>query len=335
MALWDIEKRKAQHVDIVLNKKIDFRNKRTGFDDVDFLYQALPEMNFSEVDSSTVFLKRKLRAPLLVSSMTGGFAGAEKINRDIALACEKEGIMMGLGSQRPMLKDSKLAKTYKVKAHAPKVFLAGNIGAVQLTQYPVEKIEWLAEQVEADAFYVHINALQEVVQPEGDKNWKGVLKAIENLCSRLGIPVIAKEVGAGLNGEIAKELEWAGVKAIDVAGAGGTSWTAIELYRKGAKQGALFWDFGIPTVVALQQCSRAVGIPVIASGGVRNGLDVAKSIRLGASLAGAAQPFIKAQAKGGAKGVQEEIRDWTKALAIAMFLTRSKNVAQLRKAKLL
>lgn len=335
MALWDIEKRKAQHVDIVLNKKIDFKNKRAGFDDIDFLYYALPEMDFKEISTQTNFLGRKLSAPLLVSSMTGGFEGASKINRDIAIACEKEGIMMGLGSQRPMLKDPKLAKTYKVRDAAPDVFLAGNIGAVQLTQYPVEKIEWLAEQVEANAFYVHLNALQEVIQPEGDKNWKGVLKAIEKLCSRLGIPVLAKEVGAGINAEIAKELEWAGVKAIDVAGAGGTSWTAIELYRKGAKQGELFWDFGIPTVTALEQCSRAVGIPVISSGGVRNGLDVAKSIRLGASLAGAAQPFIKAQSKGGSKGVQSEIQDWKKALEIAMFLTRSRNMIQLRKAKLL
>ena len=333
MALWDIEKRKAQHVDIVLNKKIDFRDKKTGFDDYDFLYYALPEMDFSELDSSTKFLGKRLAAPMLVSSMTGGFANAEKINRDLAVACEKEGIMLGLGSQRPMLIDPKLKKTYSVRDAAPKVFLAGNIGAVQLTQYPVEKIEWLVEQTEADALFVHINALQEVVQPEGDRKWKGVLKAIEKLCSKLSVPVIAKEVGAGLNAEVARELEWAGVKAVDVAGAGGTSWTAIELHRKGAKQGELFWDFGIPTVIALQQCSKTVGVPVIASGGVRSGLDVAKSIRLGASLAGAAQPFIKAQAKGGAKGVQAEIESWKQALKIAMFLTRSKNLEQLKKAK--
>ncbi|MFH0922615.1 MAG: type 2 isopentenyl-diphosphate Delta-isomerase [Candidatus Micrarchaeota archaeon] len=330
-----IEKRKAEHVSIALKKNVAFRDKTSGFDDVDFLYYCLPEMNFDEVDTRTTFLGRKLNAPLLVSSMTGGFKEAEKINCDLACACEEKNIMLGLGSIRPMLQHSDLAKSFCVKKKAPKVFLAGNIGATQLHDYSVGSIRNALEQIEADCLFVHINALQDVIQPDGDKKWKGVLARIEGLCGKLDLPVIAKEVGAGINGEIARELQYAGVSAIDVAGAGGTSWAAMELYRNGAKEGELYWDFGIPTAIALKQCAANTSLPLIASGGIRSGLDVAKAIRLGASLAGAAVPFLKAQQSKGAAGVAVELDSWVNALKIAMFCTRSKNLAQLRKAKLL
>jgi len=335
MASRGIEKRKAEHVGIALKKNVSFREKTSGFENVDFLYYCLPEMDFSEVDARTTFLGRKLNAPFLVSSMTGGFKGAEKINCDLACACEEKQIMLGLGSIRPLLQNPALAKSFCVKKKAPRVFLAGNIGATQLHDYSANVIRGALEQIEADAVFVHINALQDVIQPDGDKKWKGVLAKIENLCSKLDLPVIAKEVGAGINGEIARELQYAGVAAIDVAGAGGTSWTAIELYRKGAAEGELYWDFGIPTAIALKQCAANTNLPLIASGGVRSGLDGAKAIRLGASLAGAAVPFLKAQQAKGANGVTFEIDSWVKALKIAMFCTRSRNLAQLKRAKLL
>ncbi|NUN11158.1 type 2 isopentenyl-diphosphate Delta-isomerase [Candidatus Micrarchaeota archaeon] len=330
-----IADRKAQHVDIVLNKDIDFKNKKTGFNDIDFLYYALPEMNFNEVSLKTSFLKHSFQAPLLISSMTGGYAEGEKINQELAIAAEAEGIPMGFGSMRPMLKHSELAKTFMVRKHAPKAVLYGNFGAAQLLEYTPKQVCDAVEKIEANGCFIHINALQETVQPEGDRNWVGVLKAISKLCDYAKFPIIAKEVGAGINGFVARELQEAGVSAVDVAGAGGTSWTAIEIYRKGAKEGNLFWDFGVPTLTALQQCSASTSLPLIASGGLRNGLDCAKAIRFGASLCGVAKPFIQAQNKGGVKAIREEIQSFKKGLQIAMFLTRSKNLTQLKKAKML
>ena len=329
------EKRKAEHVRIALSEDIEYMTKSSGFDAVDFVHCSLPETDFKEIDVTASFLGKKFSSPFMVSSMTGGYADAEKINKDLAAACEKAGIGLGLGSQRAMLEDPSLKKTFYVRDVAPKTFLGANIGAVQLRDYGVKKIESMVSAVEADALFVHLNPLQEAVQPEGDRNWTGCLAAIAKACSQLTVPVVAKETGAGISGEVAKELVAAGVKAVDVSGAGGTSWSAIELYRKGAAAGRAFWDWGNPTVECLRECSAAVKVPIIASGGVRSGLDAAKAIRLGASLASAALPFIKAQQAGGEKAAGAEIARFTGELKMAMFLTRSKNLAQLRKARLL
>lgn len=326
--------RKVQHVKIVLEKNVQHTTP-TGFDDVHFLHYALPELNYSDIDTSVTFLKRKFSLPFMVLSMTGGHESVEKINKDLALACEEKGIVMGVGSQRAMIERPELEKTFKVKDVAPKVFLCGNIGGYQLTKYPFEKIETMVSSIEADALCIHLNPLQEIVQPEGDRNWQGVLKAVEKTCDKLGIPVIAKEVGAGINAEVCKELENAGVSAIDVSGTGGTSWAGIEVHRKGADAGNLYWNWGVPTVTALIEAAKTVKIPLIASGGVRNGLHVAKAIRLGATLAGGASPFLKAQSTDGSEGVKKEIEKWETELKIAMFLTRSKNLQALKKAKLL
>jgi isopentenyl-diphosphate Delta-isomerase len=329
-----IETRKMQHVDIALNKKIESRNKTSGFGEIEFVHYALPEINYSQIDLSTKFLNWHLKAPMMVVSMTGGFAEAEKINKELAIACEKEGIPVGLGSQRVMLEKPEMKRTFLVKKDAPKAIVFGNIGAVQLAEYKKSQIESLVSSIELDALCIHLNPLQEAVQPEGDKNWGGVLKEIGKVCDYLNVPIIAKETGAGINLVVAKELENAGVSAIDVSGVGGSSWAAIELYRKGAQAGEAFWDWGNSTVDCLCELEGKLKIPIIASGGVRSGLDVAKSIRLGASIGGAGLPFIKAQHKGGAVEIQKEIRKWKEELKIAMFLTRSKNLADLRKAKL-
>ncbi len=326
--------RKVQHVKIVLEKNVQHTTP-PGFDDVNFYHYALPELNFSEINTETTFLKRKFSLPFMVLSMTGGHETVEKINKDIAMACEEKNIVMGVGSQRAMIEKPELTRTFKVKDVAPKVFLCGNVGGYQLTRYPFEKIETMVSSIEADALCIHLNPLQEIVQPEGDHNWKGVLAAIERTCDKIGIPVIAKEVGAGINTEVCKELESAGVSAIDVSGTGGTSWAGIEVHRKGADAGNLYWNWGVPTVTALQEASKAVKLPLIASGGVRNGLHVAKAIRLGATLAGGASPFLKRQNTGGSQGVKEEIEKWETELKIAMFLTRSRNLQALKKAKML
>ncbi|MFH1442538.1 MAG: type 2 isopentenyl-diphosphate Delta-isomerase [Candidatus Micrarchaeota archaeon] len=325
--------RKMEHVNIALGRKIE-TNRKPGFDEVFFRHYSLPEMDFGEVDISQTFLKRKLAAPLMIVSMTGGFAEAGKINRELAIAAEKEGIPVGLGSQRAMLEKPELKKTFVVRDAAPKVFLMGNIGAVQLQEYSKKQIEWIVSSIELDALCIHLNPLQEAIQKEGDKKWSGVLKQIANTCDYLDVPVIVKETGAGINSKVAKELERAGVSAIDVSGVGGSSWSAIELHRKDALAGQAFWDWGNTTVDCLNECAGKIKVPLIASGGVRSGLDAAKAIRLGAAIAGGGLPFLKAQNSGGVEAVRKEIQLWKEELKIAMFLTRSKNLSQLKKAKL-
>ncbi len=326
--------RKIDHVKIALEKNVQ-HDAPAGFDDVNFLHYALPELNYSEINTEVTFLKRKFSLPFMVLSMTGGHEETEKINKDIALACLEKNIPMGVGSQRAMIEKPELTKTFKVKDVAPKLFLCGNIGGYQLKKYSTQQIETLVSAIEADALCIHLNPLQEAIQPKGDRNWKGVLSAIERTCDKLGIPVIAKEVGAGINVEVCKELETAGVAAIDVSGTGGTSWAGIEVYRKGAEAGETYWNWGVPTVTALIQAAETVKVPLIASGGVRNGLHVAKALRLGATLAGAASPFLKAQNANGTEGVKKEIEKWEEELKIAMLLTRSKNLQALKKAKML
>ncbi len=323
-----------EHVDIALKRKIESREKSAGFEAVNFVHYSLPEIDFSRIDTSQTFLKRKFKLPFMIVSMTGGFLEAEKINKELAVACENEGLILGLGSQRAMLEKKDLKKTFNVRDVAPNVFLCGNIGAVQLQNYSIKQIESLVSDIDANALCIHLNPLQEAVQLEGDKNWVGASKNIGKICDQLSVPVIVKETGAGINAEVALELESLGVSAIDVSGVGGTSWSAIELFRKGAKAGEQFWDWGNSTVDCLEECSNSIKIPLIASGGVRSGLDVAKSIRLGATIGGAGLPFIKAQNSGGVKGIALEIQKWKEELQIAMFLTRSKNLTDLKSAKL-
>ncbi len=325
--------RKGEHVNTVLQKDVGFATS-TGFEKMQFLHYALPELDYHKLDIKTSFLGKNLSAPFFVTGMTGGYDDAEKINTEIAEACEAEGIAFALGSQRAMIEKPELLKTYHVRRVAPSIFLAGNLGGFQAKKYTPMQVQEMLDAIEADALCIHLNPSQELTQPEGDCDWTGVLKAIENLCAELTLPVIAKEVGGGINGEVAKELAKAGVKAIDVSGSGGTSWVAVEHHR-GGRSGEVFWNWGIPTAEALRQCSESVKVPLISAGGVRSGLDVAKGIRLGASLGGAASPFIKAQQTGHVQGVVDYIRKWKHELKATMLLTRSKDLKALGKAKLI
>lgn len=302
-------------------------SRGAGFQSIKLIHNALPELDLDDIDLSAKFLGKKVRFPLMFTAMTGGYSDAGKINKKLAEAAEKHGIVIGLGSQRAMIEEPKLAETFKIRKYAPSVPIIANIGGVQLKEYPVKTIEKMVSSVDADGLAVHLNPLQEVIQPEGDRNYKGVLKAIEKVCDGLDVPVIVKETGAGISPYVAEKLKKAGVKWIDVAGSGGTSWSRIE-YLRSKKAVSGFEDWGIPTVESIMMC-RGI-LPLIASGGVRSGIDAAKAIALGADMAGAAEPFLKALVRN---RLEQELTTWENQLRIAAFLTGSRNLSSLKTAE--
>lgn len=292
--------RKADHLRICLEEDVQFYRQTNGLDSYRFTHCCLPELDVSEIDIATSFLGKKLSAPILISSMTGGTEAAKTINYRLAEVAQNYGLAMGVGSQRVAVEKPDLAHTFAVRSIAPDILLFANLGAVQLNYtYGLEQCLRVVEILEADALILHLNPLQECIQPRGDTNFKGLLDKIQALCSKLSVPVIAKEVGNGISAQMAEKLLEAGVSAIDVAGAGGTSWARVESERAETfmqrKLGNTFADWGIPTAECIVQIrDRYPNIPLIASGGLRNGLDAAKAIALGADLAGLALPFLKA-----------------------------------------
>jgi isopentenyl-diphosphate Delta-isomerase len=332
-------KRKSNHVDLVLNEKIDYM-KSTGLEKYEFVHNSLPEINFSEIETTVRFFSHEFSAPIIVSSMTGGFERAAGINSAIAELCRERKIGMGVGSQRQALLNSDYLESFKVVRRVAKdIFVMGNIGAAQVADgLAVREARKIVDMVEANALAVHLNALQEFIQPEGDRNFRGVLKGISRLVRALKIPVIVKETGAGIGAVAARRLIEAGVSAIDVSGAGGTSWAAIETLRSDDRRiGRKFWNWGIPTTEALLQVNALPSrkkIKLISSGGIRDGIDVAKSIALGADLCAGAQPFLKALDKEGTQGLIKEFDSWVEELKGVMFLTGSKNMSQLKRAKI-
>ncbi|VVC02204.1 Isopentenyl-diphosphate delta-isomerase [uncultured archaeon] len=318
-----IKSRKAEHVEAAMKKQVEYAQS-AGFEDVHFVHNSLPESDLGSIDTRCSLFGKKMAAPLIISGMTGGYPGAEKINLKLAAAAEKEGLALGLGSQRAMLEKPNLASTYKVRKAAPSIPLIGNIGGCQLASYNVKKVREMLDTIEADALAIHLNPLQEVCQPEGDTKFSGMLAQIGIYARDLDLPVIVKETGAGISREAAIEIKKAGAAMVDVSGAGGTSWSKVEYLRSGAEP--IFADWGNPTCECIASCSDA--IDVIGTGGVRNGLDAAKCIALGASFAGAALPFLRA------KEPAKEAALWKDTLRIAMLLSGSKNIAELKKAKL-
>ena len=336
-----IEARKADHIRINLEEDVR-SGLTTGLERYCFIHQALPELNLAQVDTRVQWFDKTLSAPLLISSMTGGTEAAREINQTLAAAAQAAGIAMGLGSQRAAIEHPELAPTFQVRAAAPDILLFANLGAVQLNYgYSVEQCRRAVEMIQANAVILHLNALQEAVQPEGDGNFAGLLKKIEAVCRALrpeGVPVIAKEVGWGISEQAARQLAAAGVAAIDVAGAGGTSWSQVEMHRAKTESqkrvAAAFLDWGIPTAESIQNVRRAApGLPVIASGGLRDGLDVAKCIALGAGLCGLAGPMLKAAAVS-VEAVAETIAEITRELRIAMFAAGARDIAALQSTPL-
>jgi isopentenyl-diphosphate delta-isomerase len=327
--------RKLAHIKIAISENVQFRKKTTGlekisFENIDLRYKALPELDKKEISLNAEFLGKKFKAPLMAEAITGGVEEAEKINKDIAKACEQLGIGMGLGSQRAMIEKPVLKDTYVVRDAAPTIFLAGNIGITELGKYNAKEIERALFAVGADALAVHINAAQAAMQPEKETNFKNRLKELEKIVKQLKKPVYVKEVGHGIGLETAKALAKTGIKAIDVAGAGGTSWIAVDSLRGNKSMGETFWDFGIPTAESIIQCRKAFKGKIIASGGIRSGLDCAKAIGLGADICGIALPILKAQQAGGSAAVEKYLKKIIEELRTAMFLAGAKNLQQLK-----
>lgn len=340
MAEDELAARKNDHLNIVLGASEAEGKGRTGFAAFAFEHCALPELHLQQIDLGTSFLGRPLRAPLLISSMTGGPARAAAINRHLAEAAQALGIALGVGSQRIALETgADHGLTRQLRQLAPDVPLLANIGAAQLAAgFGLEEARRAVDMLEADALIVHLNPLQEAVQPEGDRDWRGVLEAIGHLAACLGVPLVVKEVGAGISAPVARRLVEAGVAVIDVAGAGGTNWVRVEAQRArtpARKQVALaFADWGIPTAEALREVRQACpGTPLIASGGIRDGVDVAKAIRLGADLAGQAAAALPSALRS-SEAVIEHFNVIIEQLRIACFCTGSADLAALRLARI-
>lgn len=336
-----IKQRKKDGIEIPLQKDVQARTASTYLEYVKLVHNALPELDYDDIDLSTTFLGHRFSVPLIIDSMTGGTDEATIINGRLGELAQQYGFGMGLGSQRAGLKSEELAATYSVaRNNAPGAFLIANIGGAQLAKgLTIEEARKIVKMIGANALVVHLNPLQELVQPEGEPRYRGVLDRISELVKNMDVPVIVKEVGAGISREVAIRLEMAGVSAINVAGAGGTSWAGVEKLRADmmknkakARLGEVFWDWGIPTAASLIQVRRAVKLPLIASGGMRNGLEVAKCVVLGASMAAMAYPFLKAAAHS-----KEALFAFTDSviaeLKSTMFLVGAANVQSLARSR--
>lgn len=325
-----ISDRKLEHLLFCAHCDVQYKNKTTGFEDIELIHRALPEVNKEKIDISTELLGKELDAPIIISAITGGHPSSLAINRELARAAEEMGIGIGLGSQRAAVENPELVPTYTIaRETAPSTLLIGNIGAPQIEYAPQA-----VEMIDADALAVHLNPLQESIQPEGDIDASGYLESIGEIVKSVEVPVVVKETGAGISKEDALSLESKGVDVIDVAGSGGTSWAAVETYRAEDKYlGELFWDWGIPTAVSTAEVTQSVNIPVIASGGIRSGLDAAKAIALGANSVGIALPVLK-EAYMGYKDVMNVIKRLQESLKVAMFLVGANNLDELKESKL-
>jgi len=336
-----IKQRKKDGIDIPLQKNVQAKTTSAYLEYVKLVHNALPELDYDDIDTSTKFLDKKFAAPIIIDSMTGGTDEATVINGRLGELAEKYGFGMGLGSQRAGLKSEELATTYSIaRKNAPNAFLIANIGGAQLAKgLTIDEARKIVKMIKANALVVHLNPLQELVQPEGEPRYRGVLGKISDLAKTIDVPVIVKEVGAGISKEVAIKLEMAGVAAINVAGAGGTSWAGVEKLRAEAVKddlkrhlGEMFWDWGIPTAASLIEVHRAVRVPLIASGGIRNGLEVAKCIALGASMTAMAYPFLRAASQS-----RENLFAFANTLVAelrsAMFLVGAKNISALASSR--
>ena len=330
--------RKSDHIRINLEENVQ-SGITTGLENIRFIHQPLPEINLSNIDLSCTLFDKTLAAPILISSMTGGTEEAGRINRILAAAAQDTRIAMGVGSQRAAIEDPGLSETFQVRSVAPDILLFANLGAIQLNYgYGINECQRAIEMIEADALILHLNALQEAVQPEGDTDFSDLLPKIEQVCKMLDVPVIAKEVGWGFSRQAARQLADAGVKAIDVAGAGGTSWSQVEMYRarnpRQARLAAEFIDWGIPTATSILNIKEvAPEVTIIGSGGLRSGKDIAKCIALGAEIGGLAGPFLKA-ATISLEETIATIQEIQTQIEICCFATGSKSVAELDDEKI-
>jgi isopentenyl-diphosphate delta-isomerase len=337
----EVKQRKAEHVRAALREDLT-APQRAGWHDIRLIHQALPEVDLDAIDTSVDFLGHSLRYPILISSMTGGHPDLTTINRNLALAAQRYGLALGVGSQRAGILNPDVARSYAVtREAAPAAFLLANVGAPQLIRqersqpFTLEQVQSAIAMIQADALAVHMNSLQEAAQPEGDRRAAGAARALQELVRQLNLPVIAKETGAGINREQALLLRACGVKAIDVGGAGGTSMAAMESVRAteqgdGRSQaiGQLYRDWGIPTPISLVEAGVSE-LPLIATGGVRSGLDIARALALGASLVGLAHPFLRAASES-FEAVCELLDELILELKVAMQLSGAATIKTMR-----
>ncbi len=324
-----ISDRKLEHLLICENYDVEFRDKTTGFEDIELIHNVLPEIDKNEIDLSTSVFGKKLDSPLFITAITGGHPAAREVNRQLAVAAENHRIGLGVGSQRAACEHPELADTYSVvRENAPDCLLVGNIGAPQLNL-----AQKAVEILDADILAIHLNPLQESIQPEGDLDARGYADLIGKITDTVDIPVLAKETGCGISAESAGVLVDAGVDFIDIEGAGGTSWAAVETYRAEDRYlGEVFWDWGIPTAISTAEVVNAVNVPVISSGGIRTGLEAAKAIALGADAVGMALPFLKNCASQ--EALNKFIDRFNDSLRIAMFLVGANNIEELKQSRL-
>ena len=329
----DIADRKTDHLDLATSGDVGFKQTTTLFECVRLVHDALPDLELNAIDLSSTVLGKPLRAPILIAAMTGGAARAERINLELAAIAEERGYAFGLGSQRAMLKRSTAKSSYAVRGVAPNALVLGNLGIVQAAKMSSAEVQDLVAEVGADALCVHLNPAMEVVQEEGDRDFRGGLETLARLVSELTVPVVAKETGCGLSSGVAAKLRRAGVLHVDVSGAGGTSWVGVETLRAQPEKKALgeaFWEWGIPTAVSVAWVHSHGFETVFATGGVKHGLDIAKAIALGASAGGIARAALQALEQQGPSGARRFFDRIEAELRAALLLTGSANLRALR-----
>ncbi len=335
-----ISKRKREHIELCLTDDVTFINKTTGFDKYEFKHDAITEVDLKKIDFKYDFFNKRINYPFLISCMTGGVSEAENINAQLAVAADRLNIPLGVGSQRQALENKDYHQSYKIiRKNAPNIPVLGNIGAAEVAKFKdVEKVRYLADLVKADAMVIHANPLQELLQDNGEPYFKGFLKSVEKLVKYLDIPVIVKEVGSGISKKSAERLLNIGVKGIDVAGAGGTSWAAVEILRNGGNSENRFWDWGLPTSYCLRKINKLKNkfdFLLIGSGGINNSFDAAKAFALGADVVASARIILQVLKRSGVNGVVKLIEDWFEDIKKIMFLTGSNSIYELQKNKIL
>ncbi len=329
-----IHERKADHLDLCRSDRVEFRAATTLLECVKLLHQSLPELAVDEVTTEVELLGRRLRAPVVIAAMTGGHEQAASINRTLATVAGERGLGFGLGSQRAMQRDPSMRWTYRVREWAPDVLLLGNIGVVQARETPTKELETLVGDVGADALCVHLNPAMELIQSDGDRDFRGCVRTLARLSEELSVPVVAKETGNGLSPQTIEKLVAAGVRYVDTSGAGGTSWVGVEALRaEGVRRatGHCLWDWGIPTAPSIHYASQA-GLTTIATGGIRSGLDAARAIALGAHAAGIARPLLEAFTEEGEDGVCRYLDQVLHELHSVMLLSGARSIEELRRA---
>ena len=333
--------RKKEHLELSLTDKVGFKEKTNGFEHYDFIHYAITEVELSKIKFSQKVFKKHIDFPFLISCMTGGTSEAENINAQLAIAANELNIPLGVGSQRQALENSLYHHSYKIiRQNAPNIPILGNIGAAQISSMKdLKSINFLVDLIEADAMVIHINPAQELLQPGGEPQFKGLLKNIEKMVKVLNVPVIAKEVGSGISKEAALKLLNSGVKGIDVAGAGGTSWAAIEILRSKNKNVQNdFWDWGLPTSYCIKEIvklKKKHDFLLIGSGGINSSIEAAKAFSLGSDLVASARIILQELNKNGTVGVVNLIKDWFETIKKIMFLTGSKNLNEFKRNKLI